>query len=217
MGLTPEQEAAYALDYGVRRADLKPHVQALYDRLLDERKAAANLLSAASYPPTPATWQGVPPSWRTKWAVWLLFAGLSGVVTAFIVGAFGGSNPKDAANLAAGVLLLFAVAGVCVAIPALLYRRYRARRMTAQPPRWPFAPCYGCRYPLAVHLGDALQCPLDGMCYRCGQPLTVHAGYQLTCPGSAMPHCYRCGQPLTTHAGDGRTCPAPWVSAPLRT
>jgi hypothetical protein len=37
--LTPEQEAAYALGYGLSRADLKPEVQAEYDRLLAERRA----------------------------------------------------------------------------------------------------------------------------------------------------------------------------------
>ena len=31
--LTPEQEAAYSLHYGVSRADLKPEVQSAYDRL----------------------------------------------------------------------------------------------------------------------------------------------------------------------------------------
>jgi hypothetical protein len=39
MRLTPEEEAAYALDHRLTRADLKPHVQALYDRMLQERKA----------------------------------------------------------------------------------------------------------------------------------------------------------------------------------
>lgn len=37
MGLTPEQEAAYALDYRLSRAGLKPEAQAEYDRLLAER------------------------------------------------------------------------------------------------------------------------------------------------------------------------------------
>ena len=37
--LTPEQEAAYALSYGLSRADLKPEVKAEYDRLLAERRA----------------------------------------------------------------------------------------------------------------------------------------------------------------------------------
>lgn len=37
--LTPEQEAAYALDYGLSRVELEPQVQAEYDRLLAERRA----------------------------------------------------------------------------------------------------------------------------------------------------------------------------------
>ena len=37
--LTSEQEAAYAFDYGLSRAGLKPEVQAEYDRLLAERRA----------------------------------------------------------------------------------------------------------------------------------------------------------------------------------
>jgi hypothetical protein len=39
--LTPEQEAAYALGYGISRADLKPEVQAEYDRVLAERRAGS--------------------------------------------------------------------------------------------------------------------------------------------------------------------------------
>ena len=39
MRLTPEEEAAYSLDYGVSRDGLKPEVQAEYDRLLAERRA----------------------------------------------------------------------------------------------------------------------------------------------------------------------------------
>ncbi|HKR69947.1 MAG TPA: hypothetical protein VJT16_13990 [Streptosporangiaceae bacterium] len=37
--MTPEQEAAYALRYSLSRTDLKPEVQAEYDRLLAERRA----------------------------------------------------------------------------------------------------------------------------------------------------------------------------------
>lgn len=36
MALTPAQEARYALDYGLDRKDLKPEVQAEYDRLVAE-------------------------------------------------------------------------------------------------------------------------------------------------------------------------------------
>jgi hypothetical protein len=39
MKMTPEQEAAYSLDYGVSRDDLKPDVQAAYDRLLEVRRS----------------------------------------------------------------------------------------------------------------------------------------------------------------------------------
>ena len=225
MSLTPEQEAAYALVYGVRRADLEPEVQAAYDRLV-ERKAEAARPWAGTLVPlgqtkagagqsrAPATWQGHPPqpSWHKEWSVWLFFLGLSCVVVGFIVGGFGGSDASDATNLTSAALFLFGLAAVCVAIPGMLYRRYRARRM-AVPPRWPFSPCYGCSYPLAVHFGGELQCPLEGICYRCGRSLTVHSGYELTCPDSKAPHCFRCGQPRATHVGDGLTCPPPWVLA----
>jgi uncharacterized OB-fold protein len=36
--MTPEQEAAYALNFGVSRSDLRPEAQAEYDRLLQERQ-----------------------------------------------------------------------------------------------------------------------------------------------------------------------------------
>jgi hypothetical protein len=38
MQMTPEQEAAYSLDYGISRDDLKPDVQAAYDLLLEARR-----------------------------------------------------------------------------------------------------------------------------------------------------------------------------------
>jgi hypothetical protein len=37
--MTPEQEAAYALERGLSRVELEPLVQAEYDRLLAERRA----------------------------------------------------------------------------------------------------------------------------------------------------------------------------------
>ena len=39
MKMTPEREAAYALDFGVSRDDLKPDVQAEYDRQLKVRRS----------------------------------------------------------------------------------------------------------------------------------------------------------------------------------
>lgn len=38
MARTPEQDAAYALNFGVSRSDLKPEAQAAYDRLVQERQ-----------------------------------------------------------------------------------------------------------------------------------------------------------------------------------
>jgi hypothetical protein len=37
--MTPQQEAAYALDFGVSRDDLKPEVQVEYDRQLQQRRS----------------------------------------------------------------------------------------------------------------------------------------------------------------------------------
>jgi protein-S-isoprenylcysteine O-methyltransferase Ste14 len=39
--MTPEQEAAYALDFGVARSDLPPDAQLAYDRLAQQRARAA--------------------------------------------------------------------------------------------------------------------------------------------------------------------------------
>lgn len=38
--MTPEQEAAYALDFGVARSDLPPEAQLAYDRLVEQRARA---------------------------------------------------------------------------------------------------------------------------------------------------------------------------------
>jgi hypothetical protein len=39
MKMTPEQEAAYSLNFGISRDDLKPDVQAAYDRQLEARRS----------------------------------------------------------------------------------------------------------------------------------------------------------------------------------
>ena len=214
MGLTPEEEAARALDHGVRRADLKPHVQAEYDRLLEERRGdaarpwAGTLAPSgqtkvrAAQPRVPATWRASSPrpEWQVELWQWLFVVGVLG----FVAG-FGGSD--------------IALAVACVAVLAVLYRLYRAWRTRmvtkqAQPLRSPFSPCDRCGYPFAAHFGDDLWCPLAGLCFRCGRPLTAHTGCELTCPDAERPLCYRCGQPFAAHIGDGLTCPAPpiWVS-----
>ncbi len=208
---TPDEEGAYALDHSLSRADLEPHAQAGYDRLLKERKAAAarpwaGTLAPSGHPDVradhlraPVTWQAdsLRPGWQGELQVWLIAVVLLGVVAGF-----GGPD--------------IALAVACVAVLAVLYRLYRGRRKrkaakAAQPLPSPFSPCYHCGYPFAAHFGDDLMCPLTGRCYRCGQPLTAHTGRELTCPDSA-PHCYRCGQPFAAHVGDGLMCPAPPVS-----
>lgn len=50
--LTPEREAAYALDYGENRSDLTPAAQAEYHRLLEEHPA--RLLAGEPTPEAPA-------------------------------------------------------------------------------------------------------------------------------------------------------------------
>jgi hypothetical protein len=44
--MTPVEEAAYALDLNVSRDDLKPEVQAVYDRLVEARREAVNALKS---------------------------------------------------------------------------------------------------------------------------------------------------------------------------
>src|SRR5215469_951018 len=46
--MTPEQEAAYALDFGVARSDLPPEAQLAYDRLVEEQ---ARAVASAPVPP----------------------------------------------------------------------------------------------------------------------------------------------------------------------
>jgi hypothetical protein len=51
MKMTPEQEAAYSLDFGVSRDDLKPDVQAAYDRQLEVRRSqGGNVRPDAVFP-----------------------------------------------------------------------------------------------------------------------------------------------------------------------
>jgi hypothetical protein len=63
--MTPAQEATYALDFGVSRSDLKPVVQAEYDRLVAEggpRRAAA----AAAVDPLAGITTRTPPEVRER-------------------------------------------------------------------------------------------------------------------------------------------------------
>lgn len=49
--MTPEEEASYALDFGVSRDDLPPDARAAYDRLLRDRPADSPMSPSASPAP----------------------------------------------------------------------------------------------------------------------------------------------------------------------
>ena len=62
--MTPEQEAAYALGFGVARSDLPPDAQLVYDRLVEQQVRAA-----ASAPVLPAGGGGTSaPVTMPRWA-----------------------------------------------------------------------------------------------------------------------------------------------------
>jgi hypothetical protein len=75
-----------------------------------------------------------------EWPGWVLAGAVAGLVAGLILAVLAGPHPPhDAQSLAAGWLILFAIAAVCVAVPAALYRRYRSRRVVAVPPSLPGA------------------------------------------------------------------------------
>src|SRR5207244_2817736 len=63
MAMTPEQEASYALDWGLDRDDLKPAIREIYDRMKAER--AARSPAAARWVPPEAEGR-TPPEVREK-------------------------------------------------------------------------------------------------------------------------------------------------------
>jgi hypothetical protein len=65
--MTPEQEAAYALDYKLEREGLSKEVQAEYDRLLQERFFAASRGEGQHHePPPPRVPARTPPEVRAR-------------------------------------------------------------------------------------------------------------------------------------------------------
>jgi hypothetical protein len=97
VGLTPEQEAAYSLGYGVARVGLKPEVQAEYDRLLAERRAGGQAPSSLPAPtgaqsPNQLWWQFVRRVMHTK-TFWILSALWAVIFASFI--AYGVVSPDE--------------------------------------------------------------------------------------------------------------------------
>lgn len=136
--LTPEQEAAYSLDYGVSRADLKPEVQAAYDRLLAERQTDRPSLSP---PPESVRDKSVnlrrlPTSVRyarsllfLQGGIWAWLAAASTVTGAAMVGeVLAGHRASGAAIAGAAALSAAALTGLFAATKIRLAIRLRDGR-----------------------------------------------------------------------------------------
>src|SRR5215472_9898866 len=80
--MTPEREAAYALDFGVARSDLSPDAQQAYDRLVEQRARARAQAPAAHIDAEATTSHVVTPRWAAvvSTAVFALIAQGGGVV-----------------------------------------------------------------------------------------------------------------------------------------
>jgi protein-S-isoprenylcysteine O-methyltransferase Ste14 len=61
--MTPEQEAAYALGFGVARSDLPPDAQLAYDRLVEQRAHAATLPPATRLSADADSRRVITPKW----------------------------------------------------------------------------------------------------------------------------------------------------------
>jgi hypothetical protein len=71
------------------------------------------------------------------WPGWVLAGAVAGLIAGITLAVAAGSQGHHAASTAAGAIILLALAAMCVAIPATLYRRYRSRRLGAGPPSLP--------------------------------------------------------------------------------
>lgn len=112
--MTPEQEAAYALDFGVARSDLSQDAQLAYDRLAAQRArtripATQEKVAAASRPVTIHRWAAATGSVL----VFVIGQGGAVVLLPFAFTHWRSGPPWPAAVRALGVALI-AVAGIVV-------------------------------------------------------------------------------------------------------
>ncbi|MBO0835544.1 MAG: hypothetical protein J2P28_08500 [Actinobacteria bacterium] len=127
MRLTPEQEAAYSLDYGVSRADLRPEVQAEYDRLLAEGRSTApavgpsERMAARHLPGSLRYARGLLWLQAGIWA-WLATSGIFTLAVA-LTEMLAGHRAWSAAATVAGWLPAATVAGVLATTKIRLARR----------------------------------------------------------------------------------------------
>lgn len=71
--MTPAQEAAYAVDWGLPRDDLDPAVQREYDRLQMEREAQPQVRAPAPREAETPAWQYLIPFF-VLWVAWMIWA-----------------------------------------------------------------------------------------------------------------------------------------------
>jgi protein-S-isoprenylcysteine O-methyltransferase Ste14 len=111
--MTPEQEAAYALDYGVARADLPEDAQLAYDRLAEERARAPRTPVAQTETENRAV---IMPRWVSAVGTVLFFPfiGLGLVLLPWVITQYQpGTPPWPAAVRVIGVVLI-AAGGIVV-------------------------------------------------------------------------------------------------------
>jgi hypothetical protein len=107
--MTPEQEAAYALEWGLSRVELEPLVRAEYDRLLAERRARR--------PGEPGPARSVVPTRYHPQLVFPTQVGVSGVFALIAVSGLANARQAGVAGVVFSCFLLaFAVGAALVAI-----------------------------------------------------------------------------------------------------
>jgi protein-S-isoprenylcysteine O-methyltransferase Ste14 len=115
--MTPEQEAAYALDFGVARSDLPKDAQLAYDRLVEQRARASAPASASAAGSETASAPVILPRWVAAVGTALVFLIGQGTAVVLLPYAFTrwqpGTPPWPVAIRVIGVALI-AAGGIVV-------------------------------------------------------------------------------------------------------
>jgi protein-S-isoprenylcysteine O-methyltransferase Ste14 len=115
--MTPEEEASYALDFGIARSDLSPDAQLAYDRLVAQRARAAPTAPASRANAEAAGGSVVLPRWAAAVGTALVFLAGQGGGVVLLPYAFThwqpGTPPWPVAVRAIGVVLI-AIGGIMV-------------------------------------------------------------------------------------------------------
>ena len=115
--MTPEQEASYALDFGIARSDLPPDAQLAYDHLVEQRARAATTAPVSRANAEAAGGPVVLPRWAAAVGTALVFLAGQGGGVVLLPYAFThwqpGTPPWPVAVRAIGVALI-AIGGIMV-------------------------------------------------------------------------------------------------------